>query len=156
MNRSDFLKTLGIGATGLIIPANSFLYSKQVKIYDNYVRGLSHYQFHTLQNLIKEGDEVQLTRESTNGYDSFAIQVNFGEHRLGYIAAFENIILANMMDAGVKLSAYVSPKDLKKNVTEWLAVGVFTDLIIPTQKLIDSMLAENRADDAVDKYRKGF
>lgn len=154
MNRTDFLKSLGLGAGGLILPSNSFLQTKPVKIYDNYVRGLMHYDFREVDDAIKEGDEVQLLREPTNPYDSFAIQVNIGECRLGYISAYENIVIANMLDAGVSLTAKVSNKDLKRSLTECLAVAVFAELLIPTQKLIDSMLAENRADDAIDVYRQ--
>lgn len=154
MNRTDFLKTLGLGAGGAILPANPFISSRAVKIYDNYVRGLTHYHFPKVKNNIKDGDEIKLLREPENLYDRFAIQVNFNEHRLGYVAAYENIVLANMLDAGVKLTAYISQKNLKRHFTEWLAIEVFADLVTPSQKLIDSMLAENRADDATDIYRQ--
>src|SRR5690554_3974076 len=98
MKRSDFIKSLGLGMGGMVLPANTFLVAKPIKIYDNYVRGLNHYHFHTIRDKIKEGDVVQLLREPENLYDSFAIQVNYGEFRLGYLAAFENIVMANMMD----------------------------------------------------------
>ncbi len=156
MNRSDFLKTLGLGAGGLILPANSFINTKTIKIYDNYVKGLSHYHFHKLKSEVKVGDEVQLKRDAENIYDSFAIQVNFAESRLGYISAFENIVLANMMDYGVNLKAYISQKDLSRKYYEWLAVEIYAELVIPSQKLIDNVLLEQRASDAIDIYRKGY
>jgi len=155
MNRTDFLKSLGLGAGGLILPTNGLISMKFVKIYDNYIRGLMHYDFNEIKDSIQEGDELQLMCESTNVYDSFAIQVNRGDKRLGYIAAYENIVLANMMDAGVDLSAYVSHKDLKRPAQEWLAIEVFAELVIPSQQLVDSVLAQHRADDAPDVYRLG-
>ncbi|MDR0791840.1 MAG: HIRAN domain-containing protein [Chitinophagaceae bacterium] len=155
MKRSDFLKVLGLGAGGLIIPDNSFIQTRSVKIYDNYVRGLTHYRFNQIKQYLKKGDAIQLKRESDNPYDSFAIEIFHNEHKLGYIAAYENIVLANMMNAGVKLSAFVSQIHPKRNILEALAVEIHTDLIIPTPKFIESMLAENRADDANDIYRKG-
>jgi hypothetical protein len=155
MNRTNFLKSLGLGASGLILPSNNFINTKLVKIYDNYVRGLSHYDFRRVQKSLKDGDELTLLREPENIYDSFAIQVNFQEHRLGYIAAYENIILANMIDAGVNIKAYVSQKDLQRYPHESLAIEVFTELIIPNEKFIDSLLAQNRADDIADIYRLG-
>src|SRR5690606_8548561 len=109
--RTDFLKSIGLGAGGLILPAKGLISTKSVKIYDNHIRGLMHYDFNEIEDNIQAGDEVHLVRESTNIYDSFAIQVNRGDKRLGYIAAYENIVLANMMDAGVGLSAYISHKD---------------------------------------------
>lgn len=156
MNRSDFLKSLGLGAGGLVLPTNSFLKSKKIKIYDNYVQGLNHYHFHKIRDIIKEGDEVQLKREPENLYDSFAIQVNKNDFRLGYLSAFENIVMANLMDSGAKLTAFISQKDLKQKVYHWLAVEVYAEIIIPSEKLINSVLLEQRASDVPDIYRKGF
>lgn len=153
MDRSDFLKSIGLGIGGLILPSNSFMNVQSIKIYDNYVKGLVHYNFKEIGKLIKEGDELQLVRDRDNTYDSFAIRVFYKEQKVGYIAAFENVVLANMMDKGVKLNAFVSQIDLSRNIYEALAVEIHAELVIPTQKLIDSMLAENRADDANDIYR---
>lgn len=61
-----------------------------------------------------------------------------------------------MMDKGVKLNAFVSHIDLTRNIYEALSLEIHAELVIPTQKLIDSMLAENRADDANDIYRNRF
>lgn len=153
MNRSDFLKAFGLGATAIVLPTNSFLQSHSVKIYDNYVRGLNYYQFSKIDKLIKEGDSLYLKRESDNIYDSFAIEIYYLDNKLGYIAAYENIVLANMMDAGVKLSAFVTKMNSYRIIYEALAIGIFTEQVIPTPKLIENMLAENRADDAFDIYR---
>lgn len=156
MERSDFLKSIGLGIGGLILPSNSFINVQSIKIYDNYVKGLVHYNFNETGKQIKEGDELQLVRDAENTYDSFAIRVFYKEQKLGYIAAFENVVLANMMDKGVKLNAFVSHIDLSRNIYEALAVEIHAELVIPTQKLIESMLAENRSDDANDIYRKRF
>lgn len=150
MNRTTFIKSLGLGASGLMLPANRLINTQPVKIYDNYIRGLMHYDFKNVREDIKEGDEVQLAHEPANMYDSFAIQVNRGEERLGYLAVYENIVLANMTDAGAGLRAYVCKKDLKWSAQQWLTIEVFTKLVVPTQKLVDSVLAANRADDAPD------
>lgn len=144
---------MGLGAGGLVLPTSHLISTKTVKIYDNYIRGLMHYDFDKIKDSVREGDEVYLVREPDNVYDCFAIQVNKGTKRLGYIAAYENIVLAHMIDSGVGLSAYISQKDLTRTVQEWLAVEVFTELVIPSQKLVDSLLADRRADDAPDIYR---
>ncbi|RQP12703.1 MAG: hypothetical protein EAS52_20335 [Parapedobacter sp.] len=81
MNRIDFLKSLGLGAGGLILPANGLISTKSVKIYDNYIRGLMHYDFNEIEDNIQAGDEEHFVRESTNSYKSFAIQVNKGDKR---------------------------------------------------------------------------
>lgn len=155
MDRSDFLKSFGLGTAAIVLPTNSFLQSKAVKIYDNYVRGITYYQFTKCEQIIKEGDTLELRREPDNIYDSFAIEIFYKGFKMGYIAAYENIVLANMLDAGVKLSAFVSKIRNNRIIYEALAICVYTELMTPTSKLINSMLAEKRADDAFDIYRSG-
>lgn len=157
MDRLDFLKAIGLGATGLIFPKNDFFNTKTVRIYDNYVRGLTHYQFKAVHSQIKEGDPLTLVREISNEYDSFAIAVFYQNQKMGYIAAYENIILANMIDAGVQLSAFVSKiSPPQAEIFTALAVAIHADLIIPSPKLIQDLLTDKRADDATDKYRMDF
>lgn len=36
MNRTNFLKSLGLGASGLILPSNGLINTESVKIYHNY------------------------------------------------------------------------------------------------------------------------
>ncbi|MCO5248135.1 MAG: HIRAN domain-containing protein [Chitinophagales bacterium] len=153
MKRSDFIKTLGLGAGGLILPNNPFVKSKEIKIYDNYVKGITHYQYKKIRDVIKEGDKLILKRDVENKYDSFAIRIFYNEFALGYIAAYENIILANMIDAGVELKAYVSAINLQTDIYNQLSISVYAELIIANPKLIASLLSENRADDAPDIYR---
>ncbi len=59
-----------------------------------------------------------------------------------------------MLDVGVVLAVKISQKDMNRNPTECLAIEVFAELVLPSQKLIDSLLVENRADDAIDIYRQ--
>lgn len=97
MNRLDFFRTLGLGTTGLIIP-NTTWSQKPVKIYDNYVKGLTHYGFEKIREQMTVGTELTLKRELTNDYDSFAVGVYFNTFKLGYLAAYENIAIANMLE----------------------------------------------------------
>lgn len=156
MNRSEFLKTLGLGASGLIIP-KSLLNKSQVKVYDNYVRGLQHYQFVKVEDSIKEGDRLLLRRESENIHDAFAVEIFYNDLKLGYLPAYENIVIANMLDAKVELNAFVSYIKKEKNPykMEALAIEIFAELISPTPKLITE-LQNNRADNIEDIYRKGY
>ena len=156
MNRSNFLKVFGLGTTGLIIP-NTTWSQKPVKIYDNYVKGLTHYQFETIRKQLEVGTELQLKRETTNIYDSFAIEVYFNQHKLGYLAAYENIAIANMLEQGVIFTAFVSKITSKEDeIFDGLAVEVYTHIVIENKKILETNLLEKRADDAHDQYRKGF
>lgn len=156
MKRSDFLKSLGLGSVGLLLP-KGLVQDKPIKVYDNYVKGLHHYQFKKVKEVMKEGDELLLKRDTTNVYDSFAIEVYWNEHKLGYLPAYENIVLANMLDAGVQLHSFISsinPEGFQN--LQGLAVEIYAHLVLPGTKLIENNLSSKRADDVVDIYRKGM
>lgn len=156
MNRSNFLKSFGIGAVGLIIPNSlPLITQKPIKVYENYLKGTSYYKVERHKNKLHEGDELRLEREATNPYDSFAISVHYQKHKIGYIAAYENIVLANLFDQQVKLSAFVSHLDFER-FYEPIAVEVYADLISYQSS---GVLPENLtipANDAVDSYRQGI
>ena len=60
MNRSDFIKSLGLGMGGIMLPNTSFLNTQMVKVYDNYLRGIAFYDFEKMSTTIIEGDEIFL------------------------------------------------------------------------------------------------
>lgn len=80
-------------------------------------------------------DILQLERETDNQYDQFAIKVMRNGKFLGYIAAYENITLAMLMDQGVQLEASVSAvaEDIKekKYLDKVFSVQVFAKLLVP-------------------------
>jgi len=155
MKRSDFLKSLGLGSAGLLLP-KGLVQDKPIKIYDNYLKGLQHYNFKSLQGSLKVGDALKLRRDSANAYDSFAVAVFKDDLKLGYLPAYENIVLANMLDAGVQLHAFVSQLKSQEQLMQGMAVEVFAHLVLPGAKLIENSLSSKRADDVVDIYRRGW
>ena len=155
MNRSEFLKILGLGSTGLIIP-NTTWSQKPVKIYDNYVKGLSHYHFAAVRGQLVLGQELFLKRELGNLYDHFAVEVYHNDLKLGYLAAYENIAIANMLEQGVAFSAFISKIDPKEDVFDALAIEIYTQIVIENQPLIQTDGLTQRADDMLDQYRAGF
>ena len=156
MNRLDFFRTLGLSTTGLIIP-NTIWSQKPVKIYDNYIKGLTHYDFKNSSTQLAVGTELTLKRELTNDYDSFAVEVYFKSYKLGYLAAYENIAIANMLEQGVGFTAFVSKiSSNPDHVYDALAVEIYTHIVINTPTTIQTDLLTKRADEANDIYRKGF
>jgi len=155
MKRSDFLKSFGLGGAGLIIPRSTWL-QKPIKIYDNYVKGLMHYHFESLKHTIKEGDALILQRELTNTYDRFAVAVYFEDKKIGYLAAYENIVIANLLEQGVALLAFVNMLNRNGLVYEALSVEVFANIVIEDPKILTTDLLQKRADDANDVYRRGI
>lgn len=155
MERSEFLRILGFGSAGIIIP-DTLLSSKPIKIYENYIKGIAHYNYRNLMNVLKEGDQVSLRRETTNAHDSFAIEVLASEQKIGYIAAFENIVLGNMLDQGVELLAFISKINRSTPHYNDVAIEIFANIIVENKKVISSNLLEHPSDEASDIYRRGF
>lgn len=154
MKRSEFIKALGLGASGLVLP-KQLLAKSPVKIYDNYIRGLPHYGYNNIKNQIVEGDTLILKRDVDNVYDSFAVEVYYANIKLGYLAAYENIVIANMLDAGVELLSKVSYHDTQQAKYKSLSIEIFADLISPTEQLI-TKLSDKRADELIDIYRQEY
>jgi len=156
MKRSDFIRSLGLGASGVIIPNNTLINHQNIKIYDNYIRGLQHYKYDKVKKELKEGSQLLLKREPINLYDKFAIQVYYKDFKLGYVAAYENIVLANMLDNQVVLECYISKHNAKTDVFHCVSIQIFSKLIVPTQELIQELLTHKPADDLDDVYRTGL
>lgn len=153
MNRSDFLKVVGLGASGLIAIPNSNLQAKPTKIYDNYITGLSHYKFSFYMEEMKVGDDIILIREGDNRHDRFAIQVFYQNEKIGYIPFLENMVLANMLDVGVSLQAKISCIDLTKPIYKALSVSIYTNLITSTIIPPYDLLTNKSANESIDEYR---
>lgn len=163
MDRSNFLKILSAGAgslfiKGLNVDSDSLQYDlKKIKIYDNYVRGVNFRKNDFFEAKLSIGDIVQLVREPDNAHDRFAVKVEKKGMFLGYIAAYENIVLAMLLDQGVHLEASVS--NLKENIQkdkyldQVFSVQVSAKLLVPVHHLQATDLATKRADDIEDIYR---
>lgn len=152
MKRNEFLKSFGISALGLgTLSFKDAIERKSVKIYDNYLRGTFAYDLKMVFNELKVGQKVLLIRELDNKYDKYAIGVFYKQQQLGYIAAYENIVLANMIDLEVSLTATISCLNGVNTDSKEIAIEVFCDLISPKPLLISEM--EKRADDEDDLYR---
>lgn len=164
MNRPDFLKLIGGTASSFFLGHLAFgkeqiaMERKTIVIYDNFVRGTNFYRKNYFTSQPKQNEKVTLKRDAENIYDSFAIGVFLNDLQLGYLAAYENIVLANLLDSGVKLEAYVSEvkllsdkKDILQNV---FSVCVCAELMVPIS--LNENKIDKRADEATDVYRKGY
>jgi len=153
MNRSGFIQSLGLSTVGLILPktANSGsigLFTQPIKIYDNYIRGTYYYTMSSVFPELKVGDALKLIRIADHQQDRFAIEIFWNEtHKLGYIAAYENIVLANLLDAGLPTEALITAINHENEV----AIGIWAHLLVSGNS--EAELAQRRADDAEDEYR---
>lgn len=165
MDRGTFINIIASGTgslllSGLDLTTERLQYDlRKVKIYDNYVRGVNFRKVDFLSIRLNVNDELQLERDTENNYDKFAIKVMKDDKFLGYIAAYENIVLAMLMDQGVRLEASVSKVNQVSGKDKYLdnvfSVQVFTKLLVPYNHVEKNDLRTKRADDAADIYRQG-
>ncbi|APY07256.1 hiran domain protein [Winogradskyella sp. J14-2] len=153
MKRLDFIKAFGLGSTGLVIPQTNFA-QKPIKIYDNYIKGLTHYDLNKVKKQMSVGDALLLRRERENIYDSFAVAVFYDTKKLGYLPAYENVVISNLLEQGVKLNGFVSKLNLQ-DVYQAVSIEIYANIVVESPSMIQTDLLEHRADDAIDKYRKG-
>jgi hypothetical protein len=153
MDRRLFLKQFGMAGLGMPILSGSVqeFFSKPVKIYDNYVRGLQYYDYKKLKEDIKAGDELILQRDTENMHDSFAVSVIWQGQKLGYLPAYENIVTANIMDAGVDLNAFVSAHNRGTSYFSRLSIAIYAKLVVSRPQIIQPK--DLRADERDDIYR---
>jgi len=103
MKRSDFFRNVtGLGLFGfLALPDVSGQKQKEQKIiYMSFVRGLAFSPGKKLVPYMKEGDRLDLRREPDNKYDSNAIALCYNGQKIGYVAAEDNYMLSQLLDAG--------------------------------------------------------
>lgn len=161
MKREDFIKAIGaVGSAfllGSLAGADGRLafQLRLIPIYDNYIRGTEYTKHELLVEDLKVGDGIELIREPDNMYDQFAIGVFRANKRLGYIASYENRILANLLDGGVKLKAVLSEVNelsAERYAKNIYGIQVKTELMVPITNGIE-LIEKGRADNAIDVYR---
>lgn len=170
MDRKEFLKLIAVGTGGFLLSGfshpkdNLMLDLKTVVIYDNYIRGSYFFKKHFANIHPQKNEPVELQREPENIYDRFAIKVYYNRRPIGYLPAYENIILANMLDNGVKLNAVISDvnnetllsikKDEQSYIGDFISVKIETKLLVPINRIQTINLTNERADNIKDIYRK--
>lgn len=103
MKRSEFFRNLGgLGFFGLfaITNVNGEKPKEQKIIYRSFVRGLAFSPGKKVLPYMKAGEKLDLLREPENKYDSNAIALCYNGQKIGYVAAEDNSMLSQLLDAG--------------------------------------------------------
>lgn len=141
MDRLSFLRSLLGTTTLLTVPPLELIppedqdrlaWTKdcqRLHLYDGFVRGFRYYDGPQVIHRLREHDELDLVREHANEHDPNAVSVHWQGHKLGYLPMGENVALANLIDHGLLLSAYVLHPDPELDPWEQCYVGV--ELLVP-------------------------
>ena len=92
------------------------------------IAGLAYYDVQHVVQRLQPGTELCLVAEPTNPYDDFAIEVFYGECKLGYIPRSDNRHLSRLLQQGVKLSCEVI--ETRPEATIWDMVRARVSLIV--------------------------
>ncbi|MDO3383299.1 HIRAN domain-containing protein [Gilvimarinus algae] len=79
-----------------------------LEVLDAEVAGFGYYQTDEFLTHISSGDALTLKREPDNKHDQRAIEVYWGEHKIGYVPRVNNRALSRLMDNGEAVSAEVT------------------------------------------------
>jgi hypothetical protein len=126
MKRTEFLKYLaGFAGLGWMVPVSpakpeAFRYI----IYEGWTAGYSYYDGPSIEQQLRDGQELQLCREPGNRYDKRAIEICAGKYKLGYIPRVDNHVLARLMDQKVPLKAEIAAVRQHGQMYEWERVMV--------------------------------
>lgn len=113
------------GEGGLSIPVP---FARSIRLLDSFVTGTFFVKgIESLAQKLREGDRLTLLREPDNRYDRYAIVVKDGAgNKLGYIPRKNNIVLANLMDAGKSIYATLTGKSSAYSSVN-LSIGIFME-----------------------------
>lgn len=167
MERKDFIKAgiltgAGLSIAKLISASESDnLNMKPICIYDNYLKGTMYYQKAFQKIDFSASLAPTLKREPKNKYDHFAIAVLVQGMKIGYLPAYENVVIAKMLDAGVEIQVFINIdqlKEIKNNdyIRNSIYVQLYTELLTSRDNMLQKDLDNNRSDDVNDRYRQGF
>jgi hypothetical protein len=85
------------------------------------VAGTSHRQLQEVEPGLSSEVRLELQREPANAYDSWAVALYFGKHKIGYIPREKNEVIARLMDAGKAFFATIQAREWKG---KWLRIEV--------------------------------
>jgi len=87
-----------------------------------YVAGFRYYRGLELVDRLRAGDAVELRAEPDNPYDRRAIEIYWGQHKLGYVPRKENRVLSRLLAQGVPLRGHIT--HLQPQAQPWEMVRV--------------------------------
>jgi hypothetical protein len=84
--------------------------------------------------MLKENDSLTLKRKPQNSHDCYAIEVYFGNNKLGYLPREENKVIARMMDQGMTLKGRIIKIKPEEHPYRRVKTDVFYEEILVNDK----------------------
>jgi hypothetical protein len=81
--------------------------ARQMVLQHSEIVGGHYYELPKYGPLLEVGMKLRLVREPFNPYDGRAVAVYYRSHKLGFNPRRSNMVLANLMDQGAEVKAYI-------------------------------------------------
>jgi HIRAN domain len=94
---------------------------KEILVLECIVAGTSFRQLHEVEAELDSEVKLDLKREGKNKFDDWAVALQFGKTKVGYIPRDKNEVIARLMDAGKQFFAVITAKEWEGN---WLKLEV--------------------------------
>ncbi|MFZ7127387.1 MAG: HIRAN domain-containing protein [Desulfobacterales bacterium] len=89
------------------------------------IAGLQYYDGLALAHRLKPEAQLELTRESRNPHDPFAVEIHLEATKLGYVPRSDNKHLSRLLEQGAQLECRVIEVDLEAGVWNRVRVEVW-------------------------------
>lgn len=89
------------------------------------VAGLGYYDVKTAIHSIQPGAALRLVAEPTNPHDPFAVEIWYGDYKLGYVPRSDNRHLSRLLQQGATLTCEVWKADPNATVWEMIRAKVY-------------------------------
>ena len=147
MKQSELMNKLGLGAAGVVMPNGlARVKNEPVRVYNGFLHSIMHYGYVDLKDQLCSGDALALVRDNENPYDFFAVGVYWKGVKLGYLPTTENIVIANLLDSGISMHAYIGKVDLQANPQHALSVVIFTDIVVALPSVSSKFVPKQRTE----------
>ena len=138
MTRGEFITSV-IGFLGLSILPKSVPVTHYQRIYllQDFIRGFQYYEGKNYLDNFYISQLLELKRENTNTFDSFAIAIYHGSLKIGYLPRENNEIIAKIIDADL-LDFSVEIVDINKEALSWENIFVAVYVLKPQNQTLSN------------------
>lgn len=112
---SGLLSALGSGQLNIDV------FKKEILVLECLVAGTSFRKLDKVEPQLSTTVKLDIKREAKNEFDAFAVALQYGDTKVGYVPKDKNEVIARLMDAGKFFYATVEAKEWEGN---WLRLDV--------------------------------
>lgn len=124
---TSFLKISGLFA--LVRPAIAAAPGRAILLQTSPIAGFQYHAGESVWPQLRRGQALDLIREPRNRYDGKAVRIEWHGHILGYVPCVQNTAVAQMLDRGERLTAWIADLHLSSDPWERIELAISIGLL---------------------------